>query len=80
MNNLGIVRSLDNLGRVTLPKEYRRILDINERDKVEIYSDGQNIIIKKHEENCIICGCNEATNKFKGKIICTKCRKEIVEW
>lgn len=77
MKSTGIVRKVDELGRIVLPIELRRTLDIAERDSLEIYVDGSTIILKKYEPACIFC--NDAKNviNFKGKNICPSCIKEM---
>lgn len=77
MKSTGIVRKVDELGRIVLPIELRRTLDINERDALEIYVDGNNIVLKKYEPSCIFC--NDATDVivFKGRNICANCLKEL---
>ena len=56
MKSTGIVRQMDHLGRVVLPIELRRTLDIHEKDALEIYVDEDSIILKKYEPACIFCG------------------------
>ena len=58
MKNTGIVRRIDELGRVVLPVEMRRVLNINEKDPLEIYTDGENIILTKYAANmaCLMTG------------------------
>lgn len=77
MKSTGIVRKVDELGRIVLPIELRRTLDIAEKDAIEIYVDGSSIILKKYEPTCIFC--NDAKNviHYKGKNICTNCLKEM---
>ena len=78
MKATGTVRPVDNLGRVVLPMELRKTLDIDVRDSVEIYvGDNQEIILKKHEPACIFC--NETTDVilFQGKKICKKCIEQL---
>lgn len=77
MKSTGIVRKVDELGRVVLPIELRRNLNIEEKDALEIYVDGNNVILKKYEPDCIFCGnANDVVN-FKGKNICAACLKEM---
>lgn len=77
MLSTGIVRPLDKLGRVVLPIELRRSLDLKEGDSLEIFVDGKMIILKKYEPGCIFCDEIENVTKFKGKNICPKCRNEF---
>ena len=56
MKSTGIVRKVDDLGRIVLPIELRRTLDIHERDSIEIFVDGNQIVLKKYSPACIFCG------------------------
>lgn len=77
MKSTGIVRKVDELGRVVLPIELRRTLDIGIKDALEIYVDGSSIILKKYEPACIFCGNAKDIYNFKGKNICPSCIQEI---
>jgi transcriptional pleiotropic regulator of transition state genes len=77
MKSTGIVRKVDELGRVVLPIELRRTMDIEEKDSLEIYVDGANIILKKYEPACIFCGEAGNTIDYKGKNICPACMKAL---
>jgi transcriptional pleiotropic regulator of transition state genes len=74
---IGIVRKIDELGRVVLPKELRRTLDINEKDELEIFVENNTIILRKYEPYCIFCGSTEKTVSFKDKVICQNCLDEL---
>lgn len=73
MKSTGIVRKVDELGRIVLPIELRRTLEIAEKDSLEIYVDGSSIVLKKYEPSCVFC--NDAKNvlNYKGKNICPNC-------
>lgn len=77
LKSTGIVRKVDELGRVVIPIELRRTLGISEKDALEIYVDGERIILKKYEPACIFCGNAERVTHFKGKIICSECLTEM---
>ncbi len=79
MKSTGIVRKVDELGRVVIPIELRRTLNIGEKDALEIYVDGSHIILKKYEPACIFCGQAKDVKNFKGKNICPTCVNEIAE-
>ena len=79
MKSTGIVRQVDNLGRVVLPVELRRHFDINVKDSLEIYVDDEHIILKKYAPSCIFCNNATDTTYFKGKIVCADCIKELEE-
>jgi transcriptional pleiotropic regulator of transition state genes len=78
LKSTGIVRKVDELGRVVLPIELRRTLDIELRNPLEIYVEGDMVILKKYEPACIFCGEAKDVIDFKGKIICGNCARELV--
>ena len=73
MKSTGVVRKVDELGRIVLPIELRRTLGINEKDPLEIYVDNEMIILKKYEPACVFCGNAEEITVFKGKKVCCNC-------
>ncbi|MFZ5434936.1 MAG: AbrB/MazE/SpoVT family DNA-binding domain-containing protein [Bacillota bacterium] len=73
MKSTGIVRKVDELGRVVLPIELRRTLDIAEKDSLEIYVDGDRIVLRKYEPACVFCGNASNVEHFKGKNVCKSC-------
>ncbi len=77
MKATGIVRKVDELGRIVLPIELRRTLNIEEKDSLEIFVDGSSVILQKYEPSF----CGDATNvtAYKGKNICANCRKELAQ-
>ena len=79
MKSLGIVRKVDELGRIVLPIEMRRTFNLAEKDAVEIYVEGDSIILKKHQPNCILCGESKNLIDYKGKLVCKSCVKSLVE-
>ncbi len=79
MKSTGIVRRIDNLGRVVLPIELRRIFDIDKEDPVEIFVDDNYIMLKKYQPACIFCNDAKDVVNFKGKNICEKCLAEMKE-
>lgn len=74
MKSTGIVRRVDELGRIVIPMEIRRVMEIQEKDGMEIYVDDDRIILRKYQPSCgcIFCG-NEAATNFKGKPVCKDC-------
>ena len=79
MKSTGIVRKVDELGRIVLPIELRRTLDIAEKDSLEIYMDGSSIVLKKYQPACIFCDDAKDVVLFHGKNICPKCIKALGE-
>lgn len=77
MKSTGIVRKVDELGRIVLPIELRRNLDIEVRDPVEIFLEGDRIILQKYEPACLFCGSANALMQYRGKNICAQCAKNI---
>ena len=77
MKSTGITRKIDELGRVVLPIEIRRKMGISERDSLEIYVDGDSIILKKYEPACIFCGNPKNVLTHKGKNVCAACVREL---
>ena len=77
MKSTGIVRRVDELGRIVLPIELRRMLDIAERDELEIYMDQDRIVLQKYEPACIFCGSSRGMVSFHGKNVCSECVRNI---
>lgn len=77
MNSLGIVRKVDNLGRIVLPIELRHTLNINEGDPVEFFTENQTIVLKKYQPACIYCGNARNVTVFHGYNICQSCIDEL---
>lgn len=79
MKSTGIIRKIDNLGRIVLPMELRKKMGIDQRDPIEIYVDGNSIVLKKHETECIFCGSHKNLVEYKGKHICEDCVKNVTK-
>ena len=77
MKATGVVRRIDELGRIVLPKEIRRTLGIDEKDPLEIFVEEDKIVLKRYNEICTFCGSEKDLKKFKGKNICPKCIKAL---
>ena len=77
MKATGIIRRVDELGRVVIPIEIRNKFDIAEKDPIEIYVDGSSIILKKYEPNCIFCGNSKNLIAYKDKLVCSKCAQKL---
>lgn len=73
MKTTGIVRKVDELGRIVIPMELRTKLEIEEKDPIEIYVDGSSIILKKVEKSCIFCGGSKNILMYKNRPVCNKC-------
>ena len=77
MKSTGIIRRVDELGRVVIPIEIRNQFNIVEKDPIEIFVDGSTIVLKKFEENCIFCGNTKNLIEYKNKLVCDKCSKQL---
>ena len=77
MKSTGVVRKVDELGRIVLPSEIRKILDINPKDAVEFFMDGDKIVIQKYQPSCIFCQTTDRVIFFKGKLICAECIEHL---
>ena len=79
MKATGMVRKVDELGRIVLPSEIRQAMDINVKDPLEIFTEGDRIILKKYHPSCIFCSGDGETQPFNGKQICADCLRAIKE-
>ena len=77
MKSTGIIRRVDELGRVVIPIEIRNQFNIVEKDPIEIYVEGSRIVLKKFEPNCIFCGNTHDLLSYHDKLICKKCANQI---
>lgn len=77
MSDSGIVRNLDNLGRVVIPKEMRKLLSIEVGDPVEIIKDKNTIVLKKYGKRCVFCDVEDGIVEFEGSCVCGKCRYKL---
>ena len=77
MKSTGIVRKVDELGRIVLPIEIRRTLDIAERDEIEIFMEGDRIILQKFEPSCIFCTSSEDLVSYQNKNVCRECMRKM---
>ena len=77
MKATGVVRAIDSLGRIVLPIEIRKTLDINEKDELEIFVEEDRIIFKKYQPACLFCGNADNIIHYKGKLICKECLDDL---
>ena len=73
----GTKREIDKLGRIVLPIELRRTLEIESGDAVEIYVEDNRVILEKYRPSCVFCGGNEGISEYKGKNVCEACIEEL---
>ena len=77
MKALGIVRNIDELGRIVIPKELRNKLDMHEGSSVEIFAQDNTICLRRFYKGCHFCGNAEGITEFKEKLICRSCLDEL---
>lgn len=77
MKSTGIIREVDKLGRIVLPIELRRVLDIAEKDELEIYMENDRIILQKFEPSCVFCSSSQGLVSYKGKNVCQGCIRNM---
>jgi len=77
MHSTGIFRRVDSLGRFVLPKELRKSLDIKQNDYLQIFLEGDTIVLRKNQDICAFCGASENLADFHGKHICAGCIEEL---
>ena len=77
MKSTGVVRKIDNTGRLVLPRELRSLLDIQERDNIEIFIDGDKIVLQKYQPACMFCNQMDDVVYFNGKRVCASCIEKI---
>jgi len=79
MKASGIIRKVDPLGRIVIPKEIRKVMSINEGDPLEIVKDNNGILLKKYHKGCIFCGSDKSIIEFKYMLVCKECKKALSE-
>jgi len=79
MKASGIIRNVDPLGRVVIPKEIRKVMGINEGDPIEIVKVNNDIVMRKYSKGCIFCGSDNEVVEFNGVLVCGACRKTLVK-
>ncbi|CDZ23408.1 hypothetical protein CCDG5_0265 [[Clostridium] cellulosi] len=79
MKSTGIVRKIDLLGRIVIPRETRQNLNIESGDPIEFFCDENSIYLKKYIRGCLFCNSMENLINYKGQYICESCKNEIVE-
>ena len=77
MKSTGITRKIDQLGRIVIPAEIRKTLEMEFKTRLEIKIEGEKVILSKYKERCAFCNSTDKVSKFRGKNICEKCIEEI---
>lgn len=79
MKATGIVRRIDHLGRIVIPMELRAQLEITAGTSMEIYLDGNMIVLAKYVRGCLFCGGAEELTEHRGQLVCRSCISEIAQ-
>jgi transcriptional pleiotropic regulator of transition state genes len=74
---IGMARKVDQLGRIVLPAELRRLFGIREGDLVEIFVEENHIVLSKVEEHCVFCGATSELREFNSKLVCASCVDQL---
>lgn len=77
MKSTGVVRKIDELGRIVLPSELRRVFGIKEGDQLDISVNGEQIILQKRQDVCLFCGAEEPAIQFHDRMVCENCAGEL---
>jgi transcriptional pleiotropic regulator of transition state genes len=77
MKSTGVVRKIDELGRIVLPSELRRVFGIREGDELEISVDGERVILQKRQDQCLFCGADQPEIEYKDRRVCQSCAAEV---
>ena len=77
MKSTGVVRKIDELGRIVLPSELRRVFGIKEGDELEISVDGERVILEKRQDVCVFCSEANPTIEYQGRSVCETCAGEL---
>ena len=77
MKSTGMVRKIDELGRIVMPAEIRQTLGLEVRDAMEIFIDGERVILQKYQPSCIFCTNADDLIDFGGKRICPECLAKL---
>jgi AbrB family transcriptional regulator, transcriptional pleiotropic regulator of transition state genes len=77
MKSTGVVRKIDELGRIVLPSEIRRVFGIREGDELDISVDGEQVILQKRRDLCLFCGAEAPLVDYRGRKVCENCAGEL---
>jgi transcriptional pleiotropic regulator of transition state genes len=80
MKPIGVVRKVDQLGRIVLPKSLRKRYQMNEGDPVEILVQGDHIILERYKPKCIFCMSSEKVVEYKDRYVCLSCMNEMQQY
>jgi len=77
MKSTGMVRKVDELGRIVLPAEIRQNLDIQVKDAIEIFTEGERIVLQKYRPSCIFCNNVDNVVYYLDKRVCNECIEKL---
>jgi AbrB family transcriptional regulator, transcriptional pleiotropic regulator of transition state genes len=77
LKSTGVVRKIDELGRVVLPSEIRKVFGIHEGDQLDISVEGEKVILEKRQDLCVFCGAESPEVDFRGRRVCQTCVQEL---
>ncbi len=77
MKSIGVSRPVDSLGRIVIPIELRRGMDISHGDLIEIYTDGDYIVLEKCQKSCVFCGSHDVSIDYGEKSLCSNCFENL---
>jgi transcriptional pleiotropic regulator of transition state genes len=77
MKATGIIKKIDDLGRIVIPKDIRKTLGVNNGDALQFFVEGDTVVLRKFGEECEFCGSYDNLTELKGKFICENCKKEL---
>lgn len=77
MKSTGLIRNIEPLGRIVIPRETRKALNIKQGDLLEIFTNGSSIILKKYNPNCVLCNSKKDVVEFEGRLLCKDCISKI---
>ena len=80
MKTLSFIRRVDNLGRIVIPVELRRILEVEDGQEVEMTLHADTLVLRKFEPGCLFCGALEELVVYEGKNICVSCRRRLIHY
>lgn len=77
--NTSVLRPVDSLGRIVIPMEVRKLLSLPQKARMQIFIDGDAIVLKHHQEQCVFCLSDEGLVAFKDKKVCSACREQLAK-
>ncbi|MCL2420879.1 MAG: AbrB/MazE/SpoVT family DNA-binding domain-containing protein [Defluviitaleaceae bacterium] len=79
MKATGIVRKVDELGRIVLPSELRKTMHVSVGDSFELFTHDNTVVLKKYEPGCILTGLMDELVEYQGRKVSKQAIKEMAE-